>query len=281
MIFAKRGEIFVNVRPLQLALREFGVVFSDPRALAIIFTVGLIAGLAGPFGTFEALTLPARLAYWIAIAFGTYAAGLIGGTTLACWLTPEREPFWLRIAALSLGASAPVTLLVLMVNFAFLPGAFAGWGTLWLYFYCLAICAALMIVIEGYIAPTMGRQAVPETEAPAPPPAILDRLPAGVRGPLRSMSMADHYVEVVTAKGKAMVLMRLTDAIAETRGADGIQIHRSHWVALSAIADLKSAAGRWFVVLNDGRNLPVSRTYLTDLRARLGRSGGALDSSAK
>src|SRR5690606_41763012 len=98
-------------------------------------------------------------------------------------------------------------------------------------------------------------------------PPILDRLPRQVRGKLSHMSMADHYVEVFTDRGKALVLMRLADAIAETRGVPGLQIHRSHWVALDAVAAFKRLNGRPGGALKTGEILPVSRSYLAAVRA--------------
>ena len=44
-----------------------------------------------------------------------------------------------------------------------------------------------------------------------------------------------NYVEVWTERGTHLVLMRLSDAIRETAGENGLQIHRSHWVALGAV----------------------------------------------
>ena len=61
--------------------------------------------------------------------------------------------------------------------------------------------------------------------------------------------------------------MRLSDAIAETRGIDGLQIHRSHWVARNAIVGLTRENGRPVVALVTGVTLPVSRTYLDAVRA--------------
>src|SRR5690606_17132350 len=68
-----------------------------------------------------------------------------------------------------------------------------------------------------------------------PRPAVLNRLPHHLRGRLIYMSMQDHYVDVHTDRGNALVLMRLGDAIAETGATPGLQIHRSHWVALDAV----------------------------------------------
>ncbi|EBV3599940.1 LytTR family transcriptional regulator, partial [Salmonella enterica subsp. enterica serovar Virchow] len=87
------------------------------------------------------------------------------------------------------------------------------------------------------------------------------------RGQLTHLSMQDHYVDVRTDNGGAMVLMRLSDAIAETRGVEGLQIHRSHWVALGAVQKAIRRGGRPYVIMKDGTELPVSRSYLDTVRS--------------
>ena len=67
------------------------------------------------------------------------------------------------------------------------------------------------------------------------PAALLARLPHGTRGKLLHLAVADHPVDVTTDRGHALVLIRLSDAIAETAPTPGLQVHRSHWVALDAV----------------------------------------------
>lgn len=78
--------------------------------------------------------------------------------------------------------------------------------------------------------------------------------------------MQDHYVDVHTDKGNTLVLMRLADAIAEMEGVSGMQIHRSHWVALDAVAGSLRKDGRLFLRMTDEKLLPVSRSSLDAVR---------------
>ena len=64
-----------------------------------------------------------------------------------------------------------------------------------------------------------------------------------------------------------MILLRLSDAIAELDGLEGAQTHRSWWVARAAIADAKRGDGRAVIALPDGAEAPVSRTHVKTLRA--------------
>jgi DNA-binding LytR/AlgR family response regulator len=62
--------------------------------------------------------------------------------------------------------------------------------------------------------------------------------------------------------------MRLADAIAELDGLEGAQTHRSWWVAKAAVADARRADGRGTLVLRNGVEAPVSRSYAGTPRDR-------------
>lgn len=91
-------------------------------------------------------------------------------------------------------------------------------------------------------------------------------LKPGIGRRLVSLSMHDHYLEVVTDAGKDMILKRMGDAVAELSDYPGLQIHRSHWVALDAVNGLERENGKIQAVLRDGRKLPVSRAKATELK---------------
>lgn len=91
-------------------------------------------------------------------------------------------------------------------------------------------------------------------------------MPLPQRGKLLALSVADHYVDIVTDRGKALVLMRFADAIRETGGVAGLQIHRSHWVAREAVVRSHRAGGKLLLELSNGLRLPVSRSFLPEVR---------------
>ena len=51
-------------------------------------------------------------------------------------------------------------------------------------------------------------------------------------------------------------------------GIEGLQVHRSWWVARDAITDAKRGDGRATLTLKDGAEVPVSRTYAGLLREK-------------
>jgi DNA-binding LytR/AlgR family response regulator len=54
--------------------------------------------------------------------------------------------------------------------------------------------------------------------------------------------------------------MRLGDAMQELAG-QGLQVHRSHWVAPEAVRRHRRDKGRDLLVMTDGAEVPVSRSF--------------------
>lgn len=261
-------ENFVNATPLHSALRQLRTSYTDRRALATMGLVGVVLGLVGPFNTFALLNEGLRILYWLTVVFLTFGAGLFGGNLLSGWLVPSRRPLWLHVPVMALGASVPVAITVQLINLAFFADPmFQGWRSLALLFYCFVIALGLGAVLDGIIAPLLAPRPDPVAQSRAA--LILERLPHHLRAPLTHMSMADHYVEIFTTKGSAMVLLRLADAIRETEGIAGMQVHRSHWVARDAVAALVRDNGKPVLVLKSGARLPVSRSFLAPVKASL------------
>jgi DNA-binding LytR/AlgR family response regulator len=78
----------------------------------------------------------------------------------------------------------------------------------------------------------------------------------------------DHYLRRHTSQGQDLILLRLSAAIDELEGIEGAQVHRSWWVARDAITEAVRGDGRATLTLQDGAEVPVSRTYARLLRER-------------
>jgi len=98
-------------------------------------------------------------------------------------------------------------------------------------------------------------------------PKVLSRLPIHFQSAeLYALSAEDHYVRVHTSKGAEMVLMRLSDAIAESEPLTGLQTHRSWWVSKDAIEDIQSKGRGAEITLKGNIKVPVSRNALKILK---------------
>ncbi len=84
-------------------------------------------------------------------------------------------------------------------------------------------------------------------------------IPADKRGQLSHFSAQDHYVEIVTRKGRHLNRMSMKDALAMVKKDKGMQVHRSHWVAYDALLALEKQSGRYFAILRNGAQVPVAK----------------------
>jgi hypothetical protein len=94
------------------------------------------------------------------------------------------------------------------------------------------------------------------------------KLPKELRGELLCLEMDDHYIKVHTDKGRHMLLMRMKDAISELEGLKGLQAHRSWWISEGAIMGSVKEGRNTFLNLKSDITVPVSRTYLPELKLR-------------
>lgn len=99
------------------------------------------------------------------------------------------------------------------------------------------------------------------------------RLPVQLGRDIVYLKMSDHYVEVFTTTGHAVLLMRFADAVSELEGL-GVRVHRSYWVGRAHVRRLSRRGRRIFLRLASGVEVPVSRTYLHDIEAELHGTAG-------
>lgn len=102
-----------------------------------------------------------------------------------------------------------------------------------------------------------------------PVDTLINELPLAKRGKLICLQMDDHYLNVKTDKGEHLLLMRFKDALAKLENYDGFQTHRSWWVAKEAVLDTKKDGRKLILILQNGTEVPVSQTYLANVKAVL------------
>ncbi|OYQ36922.1 hypothetical protein CHU95_02745 [Niveispirillum lacus] len=100
---------------------------------------------------------------------------------------------------------------------------------------------------------------------------FLDRVPPRLGRTIVALSAELHYLRVHTTLGEALILYSFGQAVIEMDGTDiaGMQIHRSHWVALKQVVALEKEGERLICVMPGSLRFPVSRPYRPALRAAL------------
>lgn len=108
-------------------------------------------------------------------------------------------------------------------------------------------------------------QAHESTELTAPIPPLLERrvvqfgkLSLNITD-ICAVSADEHYVCIQTLKRQEHTRERFSHVIAHLPAGLGFQVHRSHWVAFSAVKDIVQSGAQHSVVLKNGDNLPVSK----------------------
>ncbi len=201
---------------------------------------GLFVHIA-PFGTFYDMELWPRTLYWGMIMIVNWSISAVGFQAAAMWAAANgRRPAPI-VLAVALAISFPATLCVYLANAVFRPGIAEHVSVLSLFGSVLIITLVLGCICIGVAQ----RRVAPMAAETA----------------LIRLSMNDHYVEVETAKGATLILLRFSDALEELGGADGLQVHRSHWGAKDAVESARRDGSRLYLMLKSGQEIPVSRTY--------------------
>lgn len=231
------------------------------RGGAVAVASGLFLTFSGAFGTGDAPLLT-RLVYWMSLM----TAGYVWGAFVARYFfrggRRRTGNLWADAAVAALVMSAPFTLVVWFASRVLFGSDMPVSGLPFLYGSVLLVSVAITainVLLERRRA---------ESDA-APPPRFLERLPLKLRGAeVWAVEAEDHYLRLHTSKGQDLILLRLADAVTELEGIEGMQVHRSWWVARDAIADAKRGDGRATLMLKDGSEVPVSRTYAGVLREK-------------
>lgn len=260
--------------------------------LAAMTAIGVFLAVIGPFGSIAA-PLPERLVTWIGFAWLGYAC-YRPMQSVATW--GERTlalPRWGVLTAAVLVGTVPMSVAVVAINSQPIgalewPGLEPAMAT---YFSVLVIGGAVTLLfnlvqgtpraavavagpVTGQVAgpaaapivPASAPEPAPAPSAPPPPNPLLDQLPADLGSAIIALEMEDHYLRVHTLLGSALVLMRLRDGIALLGDLEGMQVHRSWWVAREAVEEVVRDGRNVRLKLPRGLEAPVARANVAALR---------------
>lgn len=242
----------------------------------IMLTIGLLLGFIGPFGTFEVAVGP-RVAYWSVTMLAGYA--IFRPLLLVSQWVGEA----LRIPQLVAGGLAlvigamPQTYLVALyfVGFDFARALkWDGLPSLYIQVWVIGFLVNAVFVFtlgrrQEHAANANVEEALTgkesEVYAQERPAGLLTNLGLDL-GRVNALKGEDHYVRVFAAGGEHLILMRLRDAIAAVNDNEGVQVHRSWWVARPAVASVRRVGRTAELTLIDGTVVPVARDMMPRLR---------------
>ena len=231
------------------------------RHVAAALALGLLLGFLGPYRTGTSLSLAGRYAFWLGLSLFGYACVLAADRIV---LRPSSGiP---RLIAVTLVSAIPQTLAAAWTLSLIQSGRTFGPLHLPALFGPVTVVQFGIAVAAWAVAKPLA--AVEHAQPPRPDPPFFQRLPARLGRDLIALEAEDHYLRVHTALGSELILARLSDTVAQLGDHDGLQVHRSWWVAADAVAGVISQDGRLALRLTNGLTAPVSRTYRDAVRKR-------------
>ena len=248
--------------------------------LAVMSVIGVFLGLIGPFGS-DATPLAPRLLSWLAFAYLGYAIYRpmgVGVTWAERTLALPRAGLW--VAAVLI-ATVPMSFAVQLLDSLPDPVLWPGLEVMMAHYSAVLVIGGGVTLLFNLLKPGWGEvrkaamptpaippvpDAAPAPATPLPPNPLLDQLPPEIGSDIIALEMEDHYVRVHTMLGSALVLMRMRDAVALLGDIEGIQVHRSWWVARAAVEDVQREGRNVRLVLARGLEAPVARAKIAELR---------------
>lgn len=258
----------VHVSPTAspLSPKEPGFGARHKRGFVIAAIVGLLLTFVGALETGE-LPFLNRLAYWETLMLSGAMIGLGVSESVEKWGRLRSKPA-LEMPVIAVLIALPLTFMVVGTSNIFFgtqPPSLQALGIMFgITFFISLVMTALNYFIHWpgkVIAETPPAAHIPQAEPTTA--RFTDRLPLPMRqSKVIALEAEDHYLRVHLEGGQStLILMRLSDAIAELPKDTGAQTHRSWWVAKDAVRGVTKADGRATLTLNAALEAPVSRSF--------------------
>jgi hypothetical protein len=275
-------------------MARFSFLFPSPQRMAQEITaataLGVFLGVIGPFGSFYGGGVELRIAYWTLNIWTGYAIMSVTARLSVRVADEVDVPSWFSLGVgVALGA-IPLTLVIHVMSFFIWPPARRAPDPIPnLYVQCLALAEpftfAYALLLGGGVIPKStragrgakarrteasgaedGAAPVDDVAAGAQAAPFLSRLPGRLGQDLLCLTMEDHYVRAHTALGSDLVLIPLKQALTELADLEGLKVHRSAWVARSAVQETVQRDRSVALRLKNGLLVPVSRTSVARLK---------------
>ncbi len=234
--------------------------------LAACLATGALLGVFGPFGSFQNDVVLIRVAYWVIVFVTCGVAYGLAIRFVAPRARRKRIPVWAWTPAMVLIISFPLTVITRAVATVFWP-AIGGVVSRVDWYGQVVLVSLVYVCLYGVLPRGLPRSAPPAAPGIAETPQILRHLPPRLGKQILCLSMEDHYVRLHTEHGSVLVLMSLNQAIEELGRLDGLQVHRSWWVARHAVERVIEDGRSVRLVLRSGIEAPVSRASVVRLRS--------------
>jgi LytTr DNA-binding domain-containing protein len=231
--------------------------------LAIATVCAIFLGLIGPFGSY--LNGPA----WQRLAFqlGSFWPGiLLYGSLIRVVLRFRLRPAmtWTAIVLGVAILTVPFQAWTASIGVSMWPFLRTMQGPLDWYLQGMIITLPVVLGFTLLIQARLHRRQQAKEAGEAPPTSfgLLGAPPFAVL----CLQMEDHYVRVHTADNSRLVLATLNQAMMALGNTDGLQVHRSWWVARKAVVRAVAEGRNLRLQLVNGITAPVARSAVAMAR---------------
>jgi hypothetical protein len=241
------------------------------RGFITAAVVGLILAFVGALETSQLAMLP-RIAYWQILMLSGATIGLGVSEMIERW-GKFRARQWIEMPLIAILIALPLSMMVVGTSNIFFstpPPSFYGFSVMLGITFVISLAMTALNYLMHWPVKTEPQTVAAPVATPVAPPAIeqqpnrlAERLPLPLRGSdIIALEAEDHYLRVhLAGGGSTLILMRLSDAIAELPADKGAQTHRSWWVAKAAVEGVSKGDGRATLRMSGGLEAPVSRSF--------------------
>jgi len=252
--------------------------------LAVLATAGVMIWQSGDAVRIGSVGFRDSALFWLASVSAGWVQMIVIARGVRASFGADQWPGWALLLVSALCGAVPLSFEVRWLVEALIapPG---GLPPLWVTYLNVSVINIVFSLIQyllierwplvGPVAGSEGStppdpQTPPAPQAPDDTPhvALLRRRPEGISGVIRYLRMEDHYLHVQTDMGSGLALHRMSDAVSDLAATDGMQVHKSWWVARAAIHEARRDGRKRVLVLKDGTEVPVGRSFEPRLRAK-------------
>lgn len=92
---------------------------------------------------------------------------------------------------------------------------------------------------------------------------FIAKIPAAQRHSIYLIMSKENYIEVYYGSNNESKLInyRISNAVKELPKENGLQVHRSYWVSLPMLKNMKRIEGKYYIFIGN-KKIPISNTYL-------------------
>ena len=241
------------------SLETYLSVMTHHRAILFMMLCLLAFMASDPSGTRAYVPLWASVVFW-PIIMGCYilfvVSGVVGVALLTRWFPKLRVPMPIVGFLALIPTTGICERVVDIMSGGTFPYDFAGQ----LIFYFFSVQGVETVFIR-FIVPELRK----EVEAEADSRHLVVGGEKVDLNTLMHIEAREHHVHLTFEHAKSLTRARLSDIVAQTNAEDGMQPHRSWWVARDPAIRVERKNGRMFLRLRDNTQVPVARTRVEDV----------------